>query len=119
MKRFGMLLATGALCAALGASGPALAFDGDGQQCCGWHYGGDYSYGCGCYYGYVPGLAGVAVGRLAVAASSPFAPLAAAVWAAPPMTGNYCVAGGVTCLLPEPSWFGKDCFCGYARGFVQ
>ena len=70
MKRFGMLVATAALCAALGASGPSLAFDGDGQHCCGWRYGGDYSYGCGCYYGYVPGLPGLAVGRMALAASS-------------------------------------------------
>lgn len=115
MKRFSILLAIGVL----GASAPALAFEDDGQQCCGWRYGGDYSYSCGCYFGYEPGLADVVAGRVALAAATPFSPLIASTLAAPPMFGNYCVATAVTCLLPEPSWFGKECLCGYARGVVQ
>jgi hypothetical protein len=123
MKRFGILVAAAAFCAALVASGPAPAFDGDGRHCCGWHYYGDYSYGCGCYYGDELGLAAVVTRRLGSAASFPIAPLVAATLSAPPTIGNYCVAGGVTCLLSEPSRIGNDCFCwahsGYARGLVQ
>jgi hypothetical protein len=123
MKRFGMFVATAALCAVVGASGPSLAFDGDGQHCCGWRYGGDYSYGCGCYYGYVPGLAGLAVGRLALAASFPFAPVVASVWAAPPRTGAYCASSQVMCLLLQPLPMGEECLCrthsGYSPGLVQ
>ena len=123
MKCFGVSIATAALGAALLASASAVAFEDSGQQCCGWHYYGDYSYSCGCYYGYEPGLAAVVAGRLALAAATPIAPLIAATLAVPPMAGNYCATGGVTCLLPQPSRVGEDCLCGvyggYARGFVQ
>jgi hypothetical protein len=55
MKRFGVLLASTALCTALLASGPALAFRGGGFG--GFHGGGFRGGGFGFYgypYGYYP-----------------------------------------------------------------
>jgi len=123
MKRFGVSIATAALGAALVASGSAVAFEDGGQQCCGWHYYGDYSYSCGCNHAYEPGLAAVVAARLALVAAIPITPLVAAILAEPPRIGNYCAAAGVACSLSQPSQFGDECLCraygGYTQGFVQ
>ncbi len=121
VKRFGRPVAAIVFGTALAGGGPAAAFGGSDQQCCGWHYSGNYSYSCACEsyperYGYVyePEAAG---------ASLLIVPLAASLLSAPPWTGNHCVASGVTCLLPEPAWAGDECFCrgngGQIQGFVQ
>jgi hypothetical protein len=125
MKRFGILMATAALGAALVASGPAAAFrgagwHGGGWRGAGWHGGWNREYGWNNGWGWGGlglGLAGLGYGYsypyaygygypydygygpgLAAVATAPLALAAAAT--APLMTGRSVAVGGNYCATP-------------------
>jgi hypothetical protein len=126
MKRFGILMATAALGAALVASGPAAAFRGAGWHCGGWHGGGwrgagwqggwnrgdGWNNGWG-WGGLCLGLAGLEYGYgypydydyaygygYPYDYSSGYGPGLAAVATAPLLTGRSVAVGGNYCATP-------------------